>query len=278
MTNLALDSLSSTASSFSFQGVTECCDPQEYAFSSPKAPCRSGPWPRCITRPSTRNSTRPSSVDVARSAPAMLVSLMAPCGPLYFARRPCEKHRGHGPLLQVRSLDGRVIYRTVVHEPWVGPGNMYQPLPQYLELSRTSPDRLALVAGSVQGPYTFVRTHGTKSPSSSPISIMIRWVFAMWFRLAIFARSQPRSPDNRTCSASVSIPSSSISWIVDCRFGQGSEFPSIDPQDRLVTKNVSTPAFLAAAINSTAPGTGSEICSSFHFSRFECENGRSNAI
>jgi hypothetical protein len=30
---------------------------------------------------------RPSSLDIAQPAPAMLVSLMAPCGPLYFARR-----------------------------------------------------------------------------------------------------------------------------------------------------------------------------------------------
>ncbi len=62
----------------------------------------------------------------------------------------------------------RAIYRTDVQEPCIGPGIMYQPLPQYSEYSRTSADRLASVAGSVQGPYSLVRTHGTKSPRSSP--------------------------------------------------------------------------------------------------------------
>ena len=155
---------------------------------------------------------------------------------------------------------------------------MYQPLPQYLEFSRTSLVRLASVAGSVQGPYSFVRTHGTKSPRSSPKSIMIRWVFAMWSRRAIFALSQPRSSDSITCAASVSMPSSPISRIADFRCGQGSTLLSTGLQGRLVTKNTSTPAARAAVMNYTTPGTGSAIWSSSHFSSFEFENGRSNAI
>ena len=65
-------------------------------------------------------------------------------------------------------------YKALVHEPCMGFGKMYQPLPQYRACSTTLLRRLALVAAAVHGGLGELRIQGMKSLRSSPTSMMTR--------------------------------------------------------------------------------------------------------